>query len=197
VHPGCAHRRHHRRAGSTATTEFPKPGRGGGRCLEPPASGTSGSLARIGKSGDASADGPPRCVRVSANAHSVISRADEAACVAALVSERLLSAEPSVATRKVNMSLRRADAWPSRLEAESSRAGPRAGSRVPKGRPAAELQRRRGLAAPGRVDRYPEDPRPARRRPFGYGEATTSSESTSTRRRGAWRPAWPSREHRR
>jgi hypothetical protein len=31
----------------------------------------------------------------------------------------LLSAEPAVASRKVNMSLRRADAWPSRLEAES------------------------------------------------------------------------------
>jgi hypothetical protein len=54
-----------------------------------------------------------------------------------------------------------------------------ADSRVPEGGPA-ELRRRRGLAAPGRVDRYTEDPRPARRRPFGSGEATSSSESTST-----------------
>jgi len=58
-------------------------------------------------------------------------------------------------------------------------AGPRADYRVPKGGPA-ELRRRQGLAAPGRVDRYTEDPRPARRRPFRLWEATSSSESTST-----------------
>jgi hypothetical protein len=58
-------------------------------------------------------------------------------------------------------------------------AGPRADSRVPEGGPA-ELRRRRGLAAPGRVDRYTEDPRPACRRSFGSGEATSSSESAST-----------------
>ena len=57
-------------------------------------------------------------------------------------------------------------------------AGPRADSRVPEGGPA-ELRRRRGLAAPGRVDRYTEDPRPVRRRPFGSGEATSSSEPAS------------------
>ena len=57
-------------------------------------------------------------------------------------------------------------------------AGPRAGSRVPEGGPA-ELRRRRGLAAPGRVDRYTEDPRPVRRRPFGSGEATSLSEPAS------------------
>ena len=58
-------------------------------------------------------------------------------------------------------------------------AGPRPDSRVPEGGPA-ELRRRRDLAAPGRVDRYTEDPRPARRRPFGSGEATSSSQSAST-----------------
>ena len=36
-----------------------------------------------------------------------------------IVRKRLLSAEPAVAPRKLNMSLRRADARPSRLEAES------------------------------------------------------------------------------
>jgi len=58
-------------------------------------------------------------------------------------------------------------------------AGPGADSRVPKGGPA-QLRRRRGLAAPGRVDLYTKDPRPARRRPFGSGEATSSSEPAST-----------------
>ena len=64
----------------------------------------------------------------------------------------------------------------------TSRAGPGADSRCQKD--GGEVR-----AAQGRVDRSAEDPRPARRRPFGYGEATTSSEPASTQRRGAQRPA--------
>ncbi len=85
---------------------------------------------------------------------------------------------------------RRGHAWPGRLEA-GSRHGlvPVLILGCQKDGPLLDSDGGEVRAAQGRVDRCPEDLRPARRRPFGYGEAAASSEPASTQRRGAQRPA--------